>query len=166
MDEGRTAGRPGPKAITGEKPRLFRNPKRVAVVGIGLFFVAALIAGTISSADTSDLSSSQTVPKEIQSYSPAPGAIVSPTAPIVVDLRDDLIGEFTVCAPTPSECTPVPLDQTEVITSLGQVTFRPTDKTDITQYPSGPVTVRVDYRLQGSQSADAGSFTWSFLVKA
>ncbi len=166
MDEGRNEGRPGAKAITGARPPRFRHPKRVAIVGVGLFFVAALIIGTIGSADTSDLSASQSVPKQVQSYSPAAGAIVSPTAPISVDLRDDLVGEFTVCAPTPAECTPIPLDQTEVISGLGQVTFHPTDRTDITEYPSGPVTVRVDFRLQGSRSADAGSFTWSFVVKA
>jgi hypothetical protein len=102
----------------------------------------------------------------VQGYSPAARAIVPPNTSISVDLRDDLIGEFTVCAPTPQDCTPIPLDQTDTVLSLGQVTFKPTDRTDITEFPAGPVTVRVDYHLQGSTSADAGSFSWTFRVAA
>ena len=89
-----------------------------------------------------------------------------PNISISVDLRDDLIGEFTICAPNPQDCTPIPLDQTDVVLALGQVSFKPTEKTDITEFPAGPVTVRIDYHLQGSFSADAGSFSWSFVVKA
>lgn len=148
------------------KPPLFRHPKRVIIVGVGLFFVAALIAGAIESADTSDLQASQDVPAEVQGVSPGSGSIASPTATIRVDLRDDLIGEFTVCAPTPSDCTAIPLDQTSIIPGLGQVSFKPTESTEITDYPAGPVTVRVDYRLQGSAAAEPGSYTWSFVVKA
>lgn len=156
-----------PSALpAGEKPPLFRHPGRAAIVGGTLFLIVVLIAIAVGSTDTSDLQATQDVPKEVQSYSPAPGSIVSPTATISVDLRDDLVGEFTVCAPTPQDCTPIPLDQTRVVAPTGQVTFKPTDSTDITEYPAGPVTVRVDYRLQGTTSANSGSFSWSFVVKA
>jgi hypothetical protein len=163
--------RPAPTARraalpSGEKPPLFRHPGRVAIVGGTLFVIAVLIAISIGSADTSSLKTDEPQPKEVQSFSPAQNAIVPPNTSISVDLRDDLIGELRVCAPTPENCTPIPLDQTDTVLSLGQVTFKPTDKTDITEFPTGPVTVHVDYHLQGSTAADAGSFAWSFTVKA
>jgi hypothetical protein len=157
----------GPRALpSAGKPPLFRHPGRVAIVGGTLFAVVLLIAITIGSADTSSLRTNEPQPKEVQSFSPQQGAIVPPNVAISVDLQDDLIGEFTICAPTPQQCTPIPLDQTDVVLGLGEVTFKPTDKTDITEFPTGPVNVRVDYHLQGSPTADAGSFTWSFTVKA
>jgi len=154
-----------PGGSNGKRP-LFRHPGRVAIVGGTLLAIVVLIAIMIGSADTSDLQSHETVPKEVQGVSPAAGSIVPPNTAISVDLRDDLIGELTVCAPTPSDCTPIPLDQTRFVSGLGQVTFKPTDSTDVTEFPAGPVTVRVDYHLQGSAVADAGSYSWSFVVKA
>ena len=163
----RPANPDGPAALPGaSKPPLFRHPGRVAIVGGTLFAIAVLIAISIGSADTSNLQTVQDQPKAVQGFGPASGAIVPPNTPISVDLRDDLIGEFRVCAPTPSDCTPIPLDQTQFIAGLGQVTFKPTEDTDITEFPAGPVTVRVDYHLQGSAAADAGSFSWSFRVAA
>lgn len=131
-----------------------------------LFGIVVLVAIAIGSADTSDLQANQDQPKEVRNVSPPPGSLQPPNTSIVVDLRDDLTGELTVCAPTPNDCTPVPLDQTTVVDSLGQITFKPGDDKDITEFPAGPVSVRVDYHLQGSLAADAGSFTWSFVVKA
>jgi hypothetical protein len=163
----RPANPDGPIALpAASKPPLFRHPGRVAIVGGTLFAIAVLVAISIGSADTSNLQTQQPQPREVQDFSPQQSAIVGPGTPISVDLRDDLIGEFTVCAPTPQDCTPIPLDQTEVISGLGQVTFKPSEDTDITEFPAGPVTVRVDYHLQGSATADAGSFSWSFVVKA
>jgi hypothetical protein len=149
-----------------EKPPLFRHPERWLIVGGVLFAVVVLIAIAIGSADTSPLTTEQPQPKEVQGFSPPEGAIVGPDTAVSVDLEDDLTGEFTVCAPTPNECTPVPMDQTRIVASTGQITFQPTDATDITSFPAGPVTVRVDYHLQGSLTAKAGSFSWSFTVKA
>ena len=157
----------GPAALpSASKPPLFKHPGRVAIVGGTLFAIAVLIAISIGSADTSNLQTDQPQPKEVQGFSPQQSAIVGPDTTIAVDLRDNLIGELTVCAPTPQDCTPIPLDQTTVVLSTGTVTFKPTDDTDITEFPAGPVTVRVDYHLQGSTAADAGSFSWSFVVKA
>jgi hypothetical protein len=163
----RPANPDGPTALPGaSKPPLFQHPGRVAIVAGTLFAITVLVAISIGSADTSNLHTDQTQPREVQGFSPQQNAIVPPNTSISVDLRDDLIGEFTVCAPTPQECTPIPLDQTQVVLGLGQVTFKPTEDTDITEFPAGPVTVRVDYHLQGSAAADAGSFSWSFTVKA
>ncbi len=163
----RPANPDGPAALpSADKPPLFRHPGRVAIVGGTLFAIVVLIAIAVGSADTSSLQTSQPQPKEVEGFSPQQGALVPPNTSISVDLRDDLIGEFTVCAPTPSQCTPIPLDQTEVVLGLGQVTFKPGDGKDISEFPAGPVTVRVDYHLQGSTAADAGNFSWSFVVKA
>jgi hypothetical protein len=163
----RPANPDGPAALpSAGKPPLFRHPGRVAVVGGTLFAIAVLIAIAIGSADTASLQTAQPQPKEVQDFGPQQGALVPPNTSITVDLRDDLIGEFTVCAPTPQQCTPIPLDQTDVVLGLGQVTFKPGEDKDITEFPTGPVTVRVDYHLQGSTVADAGSFSWSFVVKA
>lgn len=148
------------------KPPLFRHPGRVLIVGSVLFAIAVLIAISIGSADTSPQKTAQPQPSEIQGFSPPQGAIVGPDTPITVDLADSLTGELTVCAPTPTDCTPIPLDQTRVVTSTGQISFQPTDETDITSYPAGEVTVRVDYHLQGSETSNVGNFTWSFTVKA
>jgi hypothetical protein len=103
---------------------------------------------------------------EVRIVTPPAASIVPPNTSIVVDLRDDLTGDLTVCAPTPNDCTPVPLDQTTVVNSLGQITFKPGPDKDITEFPAGPVSVRIDYHLQGSPVADTGNFTWSFTVKA
>ena len=155
-----------PTATGAAKPPLFRHPARVAIIGATLFVVVALVVGAIASTDTSDLSENQAVPKQVQSYSPAANALVPPTAPIVVDLRDDLIGDLTVCAPTPQDCTPIPFDQVQFIAGLGQITFKPTEGSDLDEYPSGSVTVQVDFRLQGSRVAETGTFSWTFLSKA
>ena len=167
VDDGRqTPARTTAQPAARTKQPLFLHPKRVAVVGIGLFAVAALIAGAIGSADTSNLLTAERVPKEVQGFSPQQGAIVPPNTPITVDLRDDLIGELTVCGPNPQDCTPIPLDQVRFVPGLGQIIFKPGDNTDLAAYPAGPVTVRVDYRLQGSRVAETGDFTWSFVAKA
>jgi hypothetical protein len=162
----RRNGTPARRPRDGGRAPLFRHPGRVAIVAGGLFLVAALTVGAIQSADTSDLQTQQRVPAAVEGFSPAQGAKVPPNIAISVDLKDDLIGEFTVCAPTPSDCTPIPLDQTQVVEGLGQVTFKPRDGSDVTEWPAGPVTVKVDYHLQGSLAADAGSFAWSFFVTA
>jgi hypothetical protein len=145
---------------------MFRHPGRVAIVGGALFGVVVLIAIAIGSADTSNLQADQDQPKEVRNVTPPAASIVPPNTSIVVDLRDDLTGDLTVCAPTPNDCTPVPLDQTTVVNSLGQITFKPGPDKDITEFPAGPVSVRIDYHLQGSPVADTGNFTWSFTVKA
>ncbi|MBK5288682.1 MAG: hypothetical protein JJE46_09465 [Acidimicrobiia bacterium] len=160
------ASAPGTQGAPGAKPPLFRHPGRVAIVGAGLFLVAALIAGAIGSADTSDLSAAQTKPKEVQLVSPAAGSIVGPNTPIVVDLRDDLVGDLTVCGPNPQDCTPIPFDQVRFVSGLGEMTFKPADGTDLSAFNAGLVTVRVDYRAQGTTATDAGSYSWSFQAKA
>lgn len=168
VENGRTA--PARREPTAEgpatKPPLFRHPGRVAIVGAGLFLVAALIAGAIGSADTSDLSTREFRPKEVQGVSPTPGAIVGPNTPITVDLRDDMVGDLTVCGPNPQDCAPIPFDQVDFLKGLGQLTFRPVAGTDLPQFAVGPVTVRVDYRVQGTTATDAGSYAWSFEAKA
>lgn len=162
----RTAGSSTPATVTpSPKPPLFRHPKRVAIVGAGLFLVAALIAGAIGSADTTNLLTSQRQPKEVESFSPQQNAIVPPNTPITVDLRDDLTGDITICGPNPENCTPIPFDQLRFVSGLGQLTFNPGDTTDLGAYPAGPVTVHVEYRPQGTQNV-IGTFTWSFVAKA
>ena len=159
-------------AASDSKPPLFRHPQRVAIIGAGLFVVVALMVGAIGSADTTNLLASQHQPKEVQSFSPQQNAIVPPNTAITVDLRDDIVGELTICGPGPEQCTPIPFDQTRFVAGLGQLTFKPGDNpgnpdlpTDLESYPAGPVTVHLDYREQGTQ-AILGTFTWSFVSKA
>lgn len=171
VDDGRpTPARTNPTtaalATPGAKPPLFRHPKRVAIIGAGLFVVVALIAGAIGSADTSNLLASQRVPKEVEGFSPQQGAIVPPNTPITVDLRDDMVADLSICGPDPQDCTNVPLDQVRFVPGLGQIIFKPGENTDFTEFPTGPVTVHVDYRVQGTTATDAGTFTWSFIAKA
>ncbi len=146
-------------------PRL-RHPGRVAIIAGGLLLVVALGVGAVNGADTSDLQTAEPVPAEVESFSPAQGARVGPTSSLNVDLRDDLVGEFLVCAPLPTDCTPIPLDQTNVVPATGKVAFKPTEDSDITGWAPGPVRVTVNYHLAGSTVTDAGSFTWTFLVSA
>ncbi len=168
VDDGQsTPARIGPPAKSGPaKAPLFRHPGRVAIVGGGLFVVAVLIAGAIGSSDTSNLLATQRQPKEVQGYSPQQDAIVPPNTPITVDLRDDLTADISVCGPNPENCTPIPLDQVQFVRGLGQIIFKPSEKTDLGEYPAGPVTVHVSYHLQGAPATDAGTFTWSFVAKA
>jgi hypothetical protein len=159
-----TRGNRTPRPTGSRSGARVRHPGRVAIVAGGLFLVMALVVGVVTSADTSDLQTEERVPAEVEGFNPAQGARVSPTSALSVDLRDDLVGEFRICAPLPTDCTPIPLDQTTVVDGLGQITFKPTADTDITEWPPGPVRVTVDYHLQGSQAAEAGSFTWTFIA--
>ncbi len=168
VDDGRTTPAridSSADAVRAKAP-LFRHPGRVAIVGGGLFVVAALIVGAIGSSDTSNLLASQRQPEEVQGFSPQQGAIVPPNTPITVDLRDDLTADISVCGPNPENCTAIPLDQVQFVPGLGQIIFKPNDKTDLGQYPAGPVFVHVDYHLQGAPETDKNSFTWSFVAKA
>ncbi len=145
---------------------LFRHPGRVAIVGAGLFVVVALFVAAIGSSDTSNVPAADRQPEEVQGFSPQQGASVPPSTAITVDLRDDLTADISVCAPSPTDCTPIPLDQVQFLPGLGQIIFKPTENTDITEYPAGTVTVRVDYHVQGAPNTNRGDFTWSFQATA
>lgn len=153
-------GRGAPPA----RRRVIEHPGRFAIVAIGLTVVAILIAAVVTTADTSDVRGA--LPDQVKSVSPAPNTIVPPQTPIVVDLRDDLIGDLTVCGPAPDDCTPIPFDQVRFVRALGELTFAPREGTDLEAFSPGPVLVRVDYRSQVDPNEDIGSYSWQFVSKA
>jgi hypothetical protein len=151
-------GEPRRKAI--------EHPGRFAIVAGGLTLVALLFAGAISTADTKQQQS--TLPNQVQSISPRPGSIVPPQEQIVVDLRDDLTADLSVCTPAQAvgDCTAIPADQVEFLPGLGQLTFRPGPGQEIDAYDPGVNRVIVTYRLQADPSKDNGVYSWSFTSKS
>jgi hypothetical protein len=150
-------GQPRRKAI--------EHPGRFAIVAVGLTAVALLFAGAISTADTKQQAA---LPTQVQSVSPRPGAIVPPQEQIIVDLRDDLTADLSVCTPAQAvgDCTAIPADQVEFVPGLGQLIYRPGPDQEIEAYDPGVNRVIVSYRLQSDPSKDNGVFSWSFTSKS
>jgi hypothetical protein len=154
-----------PIASPTPRRKVFEHPGRFAIVAGGLTLVAILIGAAITSADTKDRRT--TLPSEIQSVSPKPGAIVPPQEQIVVDLRDDLTADLSLCGPTQSgSCTPLPADQVAFVPGLGQLTFRPGPGKDVESFQPGLNRVEVKYRSQADPARDNGSYTWTFVSKS
>lgn len=144
--------------------KAIEHPGRFAIVAGGLVLVAILVAATITSADTTDVKSA--LPDQVKSVSPAPNSIVPPQAPISIDLRDDLVGDITVCGPSRNDCTPIPFDQVRFVKGLGELSFIPAPGTELAGFSPGPVYVRVDYRSQADPRQDVGSYSWQFVAKS
>jgi hypothetical protein len=151
-------GQPRRKAI--------EHPGRFAIVAVGLTAVALLFAGAITSADTKERRI--TLPSQVQLVSPRAGAIVPPQEQIVVDLRDDLTADLSLCTPAQAvgDCTAIPADQVEFLPGLGQLTFRPGPGQEIEALDPGVNRVIVAYRSQADPSKDNGVFSWSFTSKS
>jgi hypothetical protein len=150
-----------PAATTRRKA--IEHPGRFAIVAGGLTLVVVLFAGAILSADTKDVKS--TLPGQVESVSPKAGSIVPPQAQIVVDLRDDLTADLSVCGPT-GGCTPIPADQVAFVPGLGQLTFQPGEGMEIDSFQPGRNQVNVAYRSQADPAADNGAYSWSFVSKS
>jgi hypothetical protein len=147
--------------------KAIQHPGRFAVVAGGLTLVAILFAGAITTADTDP--PVRQLPASVQKASPRPGAIVPPQEAIVVDLRDDLTADLTLCGPTQtgaSACTPLPVDQVDFIPALGQLTFKPGEGKDIEAYEPGPNRVDVSYYSQADPRRDRGTYSWTFVSKS
>ena len=145
--------------------KAIEHPGRFAIIAGGLTLVALLFAGAIVSADTEDRRT--TLPSQVQSVSPKPGAIVPPQEQITVDLRDDLTADLSLCGPTQGgACTPLPADQVDFIPALGQLTFRPGPGREIEAYSPGQNRVTVLYRSQADPAKDTGNYSWTFVSKS
>jgi hypothetical protein len=152
-----------PSVRTAPRRKAIQHPGRFAIVAGGLTLVAVLIGAAIVTADTKDRRT--TLPGQIQSVSPKPGAIVPPQEQITVDLRDDLTADLALCPPT-GGCTPLPADQVAFVPALGQLTFRPGPGKEIEAYQPGQNRVNVTYRSQADPNRDNGSFSWTFVSKS
>jgi hypothetical protein len=146
--------------------KAFEHPGRFAIVAGGLTLVVLLFAGAIITADTKDRRT--TLPSQVQSVSPKPGAIVPPQEAITVDLRDDLTADLSLCGPTqsPGACTALPADQVDFIPALGQLTFRPGPGKEVDAYQPGQNQVVVTYRSQADPAQDNGVYSWAFISKS
>ena len=98
----------------------------------------------------------------------SPEPIVPPQEAIIVDLRDDLTADLSLCSPTQSvgACTALPADQVDFIPALGQLTFRPGEGKEIDAYEPGLNRVIVAYRSQADPDADNGTYSWTFISKS
>ena len=155
-----------PDASAPSRRKAIEHPGRFAIVAGGLTLVALLFAAAISSADTEDRRTA--LPSQIESVSPKPGAIVPPQEAIIVNLRDDLTADLSLCGPTQSvgTCTALPADQVDFIPGLGQLTFRPGEGKEIDAYDPGQNRVIVAYRSQADPARDNGSYSWTFISKS
>jgi hypothetical protein len=152
-----------PSVRSAPRRKAFEHPGRFAIVAGGLTVVALLFGAAIVTADTKDRRT--TLPSQIQSVSPKPGAIVPPQEQITVDLRDDLTADLELCGPT-GGCTPLPADQVAFVPGLGQLTFRPGPDKEIEAYQPGQNRVNVAYRSQADPNRDNGTFSWVFVSKS
>ncbi len=124
--------------------------------------VALLFAGAISTADTKDRRT--TLPSQVQSVSPKPGAIVPPQEQIVVDLRDDLTADLSLCGPQ-AAASPCPPTRSTFVPGLGQLTFQPgpgQESRPTTRARTGSGR----YRSQADPIATTGIYSWSFVSKS
>jgi hypothetical protein len=126
--------------------------------------VASLVAVALVSADTSEVK--RELPKEVQSVSPAQGAIVPPQQPLEIDLQDNLTGRFVI---RQANGGPVNIPDDQVTRRPGQsiLTFTPGDGKDVESYEPGLVNVTVYFQRIGDTTyQDIGSYSWSFTSKS
>jgi len=147
-----------------ERRKAFKHPGRFAIVAVGLMAVASVGLIAILSADT-DTQTQRTPSGDVTDVSPAPNTIVPPQSPIVVDLRDELIGNLTVCGPTKS-CVEIPEDQLERVKALGRVSFQPGEGKEIDRYQPGVNTVIVRIERQDDPGVLLDVYQWTFTSKS
>ena len=113
------------------------------ILGIGMA-VASIGLIAIMSADT-ETRTQRTPSGDVTDVSPAPNTIVPPQSPVVVDLRDDLIGALTICDPT-QHCVAIPDDQVEQVAGRPVAFLQLADGSVLLSDDKGGRIYRISYR--------------------
>src|SRR3954451_1656301 len=115
------------------KRPLFRHPWRVAIVAVAIIGVLNLGATLVTNSDTTPGGKVE-LPSDIESISPANGALAGLVDDVTVDLADNLTGVLVI------DGREIPEDQLDRIAELGVITFRPGPDKEIPHYIAGENT--------------------------
>ena len=103
------------------------------------------------------------LPAEIEALVPGPGSVVRPQEDVGADLRDTYTGALFI------DERRIPQDETKIVPSLGQVTFRPGPQKEITALQPGSHHATILYWPQDRGDEDNAravralkSYTWQF----
>jgi hypothetical protein len=142
------------------KRPLFRHPWRVAIVAVAIIGVLNLGAILVTNSDTTPGGKVE-LPSDIESISPANGALAGLVDDVTVDLADNLTGVLVI------DGREIPEDQLDRIAELGVITFRPGPDKEIPHYIAGENTVVVKYwpRTKNRPQTPA-SYGWRFRAAA
>ncbi|MGO9875876.1 MAG: hypothetical protein ACLPVY_19025 [Acidimicrobiia bacterium] len=139
------------------------HPERVAIVAVVVVIVANLayfgtkneVRGTVAPER----------PAAILELSPQEGEDIIPEASIVVDLRDNYVGQLSI------DGRLIPQDQVEIThPNVFELTFEPTPGHDIHEFSPGPHVATIEYWPQNLTYENAisgqelGTYTWDFKV--
>jgi hypothetical protein len=142
------------------KRPLVRNPGRVTFVVVVVLIILNLAIVALTRADT-DQPADRARPTAVESVSPGPSQIASPSDTVTVDLGDTLTGVLLI------DGAEVPEDQLDRVEPLGQVSFRPGPDKDLVRFAPGDHTVAVHYWSQGkNRPAEPSIYSWRFRVGA
>jgi hypothetical protein len=128
----------------------------VAVVVLGVINLGVLL---VVSSDTSNQNEA-TVPSDVETVTPADGALADRRTPVSADLRDELTGVLVI------DSLRIPEDQLDPI-SQGIITFRPGPDQEISSFDAGVHEVQVLYwPADEPEPATPQSFSWTFRATA
>jgi hypothetical protein len=139
---------------------LFRHPWRVAILAIGL--VAVLNLGVILAANSDTTPGGKaSLPTDIESISPANGALAGLVDDVTVNLADSYTGVLVI------DGVEIPEDQLDRVEELGVITFRPGADKEFSRFRAGDNTVEVLYWLRTKPRPDKPArFGWRFRAAA
>jgi hypothetical protein len=147
--------RPLPPVPGRRRPLLAMPSGRNLLLGLGGLLAVNLLIVALVVGGRSD--SGPPLPSEIESITPARGALIRPQEDVGVDLKDTYTGVILI------DDHEIPEDQVTIRLGLGQVIFRPGEGKDIKVLRPGPHHATVEYWPQDKTRAEAGkSFTWQF----
>jgi hypothetical protein len=145
---------------TAPKRPLFRHPWRVGIVAVAIIAVLNLGAILVANSDTTPGGKVE-LPSDIESISPANGALAGLVDDVTVDLADNLTGVLVI------DGHEIPEDQLERIPELGLITFRPGPDKEFPRYIAGENTVVVKYWPRTKpRPATPASYGWRFRAAA
>jgi hypothetical protein len=128
----------------------------IAVVVLGVINLGVLL---VVSSDTSDQNIVE-APSDVESVSPADGALADRRTPVSADLRDELTGVLVI------DGLRIPEDQLDPI-SQGIITFRPGPDQELSSFEAGVHDVQVLYwPADEPEPATPQSYSWTFRASA
>lgn len=139
------------------------HPERVAIVAVVVLVVANLAYFGTKSEVRGTVAPER--PAAILELSPQEGEDIIPEQPIIVDLRDNYVGQLSI------DSRLIPQDQVEIThPNLFELTFQPTPAHDIRRFSPGSHIATIEYWPQNDTYESAksgrelGTYTWSFKV--
>jgi hypothetical protein len=136
---------------------------RTILIGLGLLAAVNLLIIAVHTGGQGQDNPGPPPPGEIERLVPEPGAVIRPQEDVGADLKDTYTGALFI------DDRRIPEDQTKIVLSLGQVSFRPGPNKEITALRPGNHHATILYWPQDKGDEDAArragalkSYTWQF----